>query len=319
MGTRRTVQADALFGGLADGEPLNFDQNPPLLYPDYHGAIAFDNFSIVGDFPTVQFFRPDHDLTDGRPETWTRVNSRVVNGQVISVFFPVLGLERPSTTLRAGSGRLRSAMLYWGAYQVPGSAVKRFVYARVGLRGIRRRRSSASTIRFSTPAMSSTSSCQVLLMPGQQRNERFRYRDSQPTDQAWNVQAGHGMRIPGGMPRSWPGGDVSANIRRVFEVLVEQPLAVAISETVRSAADPGISKTWHDDVDDIAGVLNLIVEGGRPATPEFREGRRARRRNASPRCRAPDTRPSTASLIEAGPTSAKALSMALESRTGKTR
>ena len=126
----------ALFGGLADGEPLNFDQNPPLLYSDYRGTVTFDNFSVVGDFATVQFFRADRDLKDGRPETWTRINSRVVNGQVISVFAPSWDASAIDNAFALDRVGFDEPMVYWGAYQLPGSADRRYVYARVGLRGI---------------------------------------------------------------------------------------------------------------------------------------------------------------------------------------
>ena len=29
----------SLPGGFADGEPLSYDQDPPLVYPDYRGAV----------------------------------------------------------------------------------------------------------------------------------------------------------------------------------------------------------------------------------------------------------------------------------------
>ena len=127
----------ALLGGLPDGEPLNFDQNPPLLYSDYRGSVTFDNFSIVGDFATVQFFRPDSVLTDGRPETWTRVNSRAsVNGQVISVFAPTWDASAIDNAFTLDRVGFDEPMLYWGAYQVPGSGAKRYIYARLGIHGV---------------------------------------------------------------------------------------------------------------------------------------------------------------------------------------
>src|SRR4029453_12925141 len=69
--------------GLADGEPLFFDQDPPLIRPDYTGPITLKQFNVVGDYATVQFLRYDRDLPDGVLETWHRVTSRSVAGQII--------------------------------------------------------------------------------------------------------------------------------------------------------------------------------------------------------------------------------------------
>lgn len=126
----------ALAGGLADGEPLSYDQSPPLVYPDYRGSISFDNFAVVGDFATVQFFRVDRELTNGRPETWTRVNSRVVNGQVISVFAPSWDASAIDNVFGGWRAGFDEPHMYWGAYQVPGGSERRNVYVRVGLRGV---------------------------------------------------------------------------------------------------------------------------------------------------------------------------------------
>lgn len=70
---------------IADGEPLFFDQDPPLVSPNHDGPITLRNFNVVGDFATVQFRRYDPNASDGRLETWTRVNSRAVGGRVISL------------------------------------------------------------------------------------------------------------------------------------------------------------------------------------------------------------------------------------------
>src|SRR5215813_5643309 len=50
------ARTNALPGGLANGEPFTFDQDPPILFPDYTGPIALHNFSVVGDYDTVQFY-----------------------------------------------------------------------------------------------------------------------------------------------------------------------------------------------------------------------------------------------------------------------
>src|SRR5438105_1808671 len=82
------LRSASLPGGLPDGEPFTFEQDPPILFPDSDGALTFRNLSVVGDFPTVQFLRVTRDAPSGKPETWPRVRTRAVNGQLISVFEP---------------------------------------------------------------------------------------------------------------------------------------------------------------------------------------------------------------------------------------
>src|SRR6266699_5926146 len=41
---------------IADGEPLFFEQDPPLVFPNHSGPIVLRNFNIVGDYPTVDFY-----------------------------------------------------------------------------------------------------------------------------------------------------------------------------------------------------------------------------------------------------------------------
>ena len=74
---------------IADGEPLFFDQEPPLISANYSGPVTLRHFNVAGDYATVQFRRYDPSDAAGRIETWTRVNSRSVDGRVVSVFEPI--------------------------------------------------------------------------------------------------------------------------------------------------------------------------------------------------------------------------------------
>lgn len=125
----------ALPNGLADGEPFTFDQDPPLVTADYTGTIALRRFSIVGDVATVQFIREDPDLPDGRSETWTRLSSRSVNGQLVSEFEPGWDAAELARTLTRRRIGFDEPFVYWGSLQVPGGS-SRNVYLRAGINGL---------------------------------------------------------------------------------------------------------------------------------------------------------------------------------------
>src|SRR5207253_1031147 len=72
--------------GIADGEALSFEQDPPLVYASQIDPIAFHDFEVVGDYQTIQFRRAaaDGDVL----ETWTRSTTRSADGRVVSIFEP---------------------------------------------------------------------------------------------------------------------------------------------------------------------------------------------------------------------------------------
>ena len=130
------VRADALAGGLPDGEPFTFDQDPPLVSGGYSDRITLRNFSVVGDVPTVQFLRFTRDAPDGAAETWNRVSSRKVDGQIVSVFEPSWDAGELDKTLASRHFGFDQPFVYWGAFQIPGSTTQRYVYLRTALTGI---------------------------------------------------------------------------------------------------------------------------------------------------------------------------------------
>jgi len=130
------IQPEAVPGGLPDGEPLFFDQDPPLVFADHVGPIILRGFSVIGDFASVQFLRDDSDRPEGRTETWHRINSRSINGQLISIFEPSWPDTELATSLEHRTFGFDRPFLYWGAYQIPGSTDVRNVYLRMGLTGI---------------------------------------------------------------------------------------------------------------------------------------------------------------------------------------
>ena len=129
-------RSESLPGGLPDGEPFLFDQDPPIMFADYDGPLTLHNFSVVGDYASVDFVRYSIEFPNGRTETWQRQTSRSVDGQLVSVFEPTWNsrdLDAAFTYRRFGFDR---PLLYWGAFQIPGSTLTRNVYLRAGLHGI---------------------------------------------------------------------------------------------------------------------------------------------------------------------------------------
>jgi len=122
--------------GITDGEPLFFDQDPPLLRPNHDGEITLRNFNVAGDFPTVQFRRYDPNASEGRLETWRRVNSRAVGGRVISLFEPSWPSSELATTLAHYRYGVDLPDLFWGSLLVPGTSDERPVRLRMTLDGI---------------------------------------------------------------------------------------------------------------------------------------------------------------------------------------
>ena len=83
------VRADAVSGGLAEGQPLWYDQNPRLLRGDHAGGLSLDNFLVAGDIETLTFDRRSAAADEGFVrETWERVRTDAVAGRAVSVFNP---------------------------------------------------------------------------------------------------------------------------------------------------------------------------------------------------------------------------------------
>ena len=129
------LRADSLPGGLADGEPFTFDQDPPLLFAD-GGSLAFHNFSVVGDYASVQFLRITRDAPNGIAETWNRVSSRTIGGQIVSVFEPSWDAGALDALFASRRVGFDQPYAYLGAFQVPGSSTQRYIYVRIGIAGI---------------------------------------------------------------------------------------------------------------------------------------------------------------------------------------
>src|SRR5262245_37560155 len=125
-----------MLDATADGEPLFFDQDPPLVFANHSGPITLRNFNVIGDYSSVQFRRYDPNNSSGRLETWSRVNSRAVGGRVISIFEPTW----PATELAVSLSRYRFGVdqpnLFWGSLLLPDPTTERSVRLRMGIDGI---------------------------------------------------------------------------------------------------------------------------------------------------------------------------------------
>jgi len=130
------LRADALASGLADGEPFMFDQDPPLVFAGAPTPLTLRNFSVVGDFPSVTFRRVTRDAPDGVVETWTRVSTRTVGGQIVSLFEPTWTTAEIDQMFSARRYGFDQPFVYWGTFVAPGGAAERYVYVRTGLAGI---------------------------------------------------------------------------------------------------------------------------------------------------------------------------------------
>jgi hypothetical protein len=118
----------------ADGELLSFVQDPPLLYPDYAGAVTLRRFQVVGDVPTLTFRRYNADNPDGDAEVWTRARTEAIGGRLISVFEPSWDakfLDKLLTRTRIGYDY---PAIYLGFFTISGA--RRPVMLRLGFNGL---------------------------------------------------------------------------------------------------------------------------------------------------------------------------------------
>jgi hypothetical protein len=128
---RRTAMTFA-----ADGEPLMFLQDPAVLAPDWQGRITLRQFSVVGDHPTVQFALADPEQEANALESWTRVGTRSVDGQLISIFEPSWPDAVLARMLRREHHGFDRPLLYWGAVLIPGGDTRRHIYVRIASRSL---------------------------------------------------------------------------------------------------------------------------------------------------------------------------------------
>lgn len=127
----------ATAAALPEGEPLSFEQSPPLLSPDFTGTFKLSRFLILGDVSTVEFRRVDPDNSSGQIETWQRQTTTTVGGALASVFEPSWSGADLAKLLQRYVIGFDYPELYWGRLIVPGQAgVERAVFLRVSFSSI---------------------------------------------------------------------------------------------------------------------------------------------------------------------------------------
>ena len=68
--------------GMARGQPLWYEQNPPLLRANDLDGLSFDHLGYAGDVESLEFDRGPIS------ETWTRVGTYSIGGRLVSIFNP---------------------------------------------------------------------------------------------------------------------------------------------------------------------------------------------------------------------------------------
>ena len=163
-------QSFAVSQTLQDGEPLSYQQAPPILQPDHEGAIGLLDFSVLGDVPALTFERQDGDASSGVViERWQRTDTTVGGGRLVSRFNPTWSGRTWLRHLRHERHGFDRPYVFWGRVVVPsniptptGSSVNtRPVYLRVGSTGI-----SRSHVRRVAPDAQYASHVVNLVAPG---------------------------------------------------------------------------------------------------------------------------------------------------------
>ena len=155
------------WSGMADGEPLSFQQAPAILRADHAGSVTFADFALLGDYPTVVFEREDDRASSGVDiERWVRTGRTTIGGRIVSLFRPrwphPVWLER----LRQERHGYDRPFIFWGWVVLPASRLasspqRRPLYLRVGSSGI-----PASRVRQLGPGVQYASHVVNLVLPG---------------------------------------------------------------------------------------------------------------------------------------------------------
>lgn len=127
--------------GMRDGEPLSFQQTPPILRPDHNGIIALSEFAVVGDHPTVTFERADANAASGVVvEQWRRTAKTTISGRTVSLFEPRWSRRVWAQRLQHERYGFDRPYVFWGRILIPTRGVAsdaapaqtRSLYVRVG-------------------------------------------------------------------------------------------------------------------------------------------------------------------------------------------
>ena len=95
------------------GQPMWFTQEPSILTPAYTGTVTLRNFVVAGDVATIRF-QSVAPLNAGDIETWTRTETQIINGQLVSVFNPVWDSDALQRVVRSYSFGWDKPRIEWG-------------------------------------------------------------------------------------------------------------------------------------------------------------------------------------------------------------
>ena len=104
------------------GQPLRFEQNPPLLRADDLNGLSLDNLLFAGDVESLEFRL----WKGGGPvrETWTRVGTTTIAGRPVSIFNPSWNAADLSEIYRWK--HRHSSAFYFGDLVLPTGEVRGF-------------------------------------------------------------------------------------------------------------------------------------------------------------------------------------------------
>jgi hypothetical protein len=115
---------------VAAATPISFRQQPAVLRGDWEFGIGLRDFTVVGDVPTIRF---QLDAEGAEIETWTRTETRVIAGRLVSLFNPSWPVTALRAVLRGSPWGWDVPRLYWG--EVLGEGVEpgngKSVYLRI--------------------------------------------------------------------------------------------------------------------------------------------------------------------------------------------
>lgn len=119
---------------LTAGQPLSFQQEPPLLWPREDQGARLRDFIVAGDVPQVKFDRWSPDSGAFEAETWQRDRTDNIAGRLVSVFQPSWAPAQIQHILGRARVGLDRPFLYLGVYRGPvdNPNVSRVVYLRLG-------------------------------------------------------------------------------------------------------------------------------------------------------------------------------------------
>jgi hypothetical protein len=97
-------------------------QEPAVLTADYDGTVVLRDFTVLGDVPTARFVPwVDPSIDQPEVETWTRTETRRIDGRTVSIFHPSWSGARIAKFFWSNHWGWDDGGIYWGEF-LPGDA-----------------------------------------------------------------------------------------------------------------------------------------------------------------------------------------------------